>query len=391
MTDPPHEPNAPYLVFGSPSIGEEEVEEVVDSMRAAWLGTGPKVARFEERMRAYLGADHVVAVNSCTAALHLSMLVSDVGAGDEVITTAMTFVATANAIVHTGATPVLVDCEPDTGLIDPERIREAITPRTRAIVPVHLYGRACDMDAILAIAREHDLRVIEDAAHALETRYRGRKVGTIGDMTAFSFYVTKNVTTGEGGLVATSNAGLAARMKTLALHGLTSDAWMRFSDEGYRHYACVFPGYKYNMMDLQAAIGLHQLDRVDRWQERRRELWNRYDRAFAGLPVRTPPAPPDEPGTTHARHLYTLLIDRDEAGIDRDTLMRRLHELGVGSGVHYVGVHLHPYYRDRFGYEPEDFPNATRISERTLSIPFSPKLTDAEAERVIESVRSALG
>jgi dTDP-4-amino-4,6-dideoxygalactose transaminase len=379
-----------FLVFGAPLIGEAEIDEVVASMRAAWIGTGPKVARFEERMGEYLGAGHTVAVNSCTAALHLSMLAAGIEPGDEVITTAMTFVATANAILHAGATPVLVDVDRRTGLIDPDAIRAAVTSRTRAIVPVHMYGRPCDMDAIQAIAAEHDLRVIEDAAHALEARYRGRKIGTIGDLTAFSFYVTKNMTTGEGGMIATADPELAARTKTLALHGITADAWKRFSDEGYRHYQCVAPGFKYNMMDLQAAIGLHQLPRLEAWLARRAEIWERYDVAFADLPVETPAPPADEPGTTHARHLYTLLVDRDTAGIGRDTLMQRLHDRGVGTGVHYVGVHLHPYYRDTFGYAPDDFPNATHISERTLSIPLSPGLTDGDVDRVIEAVRDAL-
>lgn len=379
-----------FIVFGAPLIGEEEIDEVVASMRAAWIGTGPKVARFEEAVRDYLGAEHTVAVNSCTAALHLSMLAAGIEPGDEVITTAMTFVATANAIIHAGATPVLVDVDRATGLIDPDAIRAAITPRTRAIVPVHMYGRPCDMDAIQVLASEHGLLVIEDAAHALEARYEGRKIGTIGDLSAFSFYVTKNMTTGEGGMIATSDAGMAARIKTLALHGITADAWKRFTDQGYRHYQCVAPGFKYNMMDLQAAIGLHQLPRVDAWLDRRVEIWDRYDDAFADLPVETPAPAGDDPGTTHARHLYTLLVDPAVAGIERDEMMQRLHERGIGTGVHYVGVHLHPYYRDTFGYEPEDFPNATYISERTLSIPLSPKLTDRDADRVIEAVRDTL-
>jgi len=379
-----------FLVFGAPLIGEEEIDEVVASMRAAWLGTGPKVARFEELVRDYLGAEHTVAVNSCTAALHLAMLAAGIGPGDEVITTAMTFMATANAILHAGATPVLVDVDRRTGLIDVDGIRAAITPRTRAIVPVHMYGRPCDMDAIQALAAERGLRVIEDAAHALEARYRGRKIGTIGDVTAFSFYVTKNITTGEGGMVATADADVAARIKTLALHGITADAWKRFSDEGYRHYQCVEPGFKYNMMDLQAAIGIHQLPRIGGWLARRAEIWARYDAAFADLSLETPAPPADEPGTVHARHLYTLLVDRDAAGIGRDAFMQRLYERGIGTGVHYIGVHLHPYYRETFGLAPEDFPNATYISERTLSIPLSPKLTDGDVERVIEAVRDAL-
>lgn len=378
-----------FLVFGAPRIEEAEIEEVVASLRSGWLGTGPKVARFAEAFRDYVGAEHAVAVNSCTAALHLAMLAAGVGPGDEVITTAMTFVATANAILHTGAIPVLVDCDRETGLIDPDRMAEAVTPRTRAVVPVHLYGRPCEMDPILEIAHERDLLVVEDAAHAIEASYRERKVGTIGDLTCFSFYVTKNVTTGEGGMVTTDDPELAERIKVYALHGLTTDAWRRYSDEGYRHYHAVVAGFKYNMMDLQAAIGLHQLPRADAWLGRREEIWARYDEAFAGLPVTTPPPPASD--TVHARHLYTLLVERERCGVDRDGFMERLHRMKIGSGVHYLGVHLHPVYRERFGYEPDDFPNAAWISERTVSIPLSPKLDDEDVEDVIAAVRAACG
>lgn len=378
-----------FLVFGAPRIEDDEIAEVVDSLRSGWLGTGPKVAEFERRFGRYVGAEHAVAVNSCTAALHLSMLAAGVGAGDEVITTAMTFVATANAILHTGARPVLVDCDRRTGLIDPAAVARAVTPRTRAILPVHLYGRPCDMDAITEIADRHDLLVIEDAAHAIEARYHGRKVGTIGDLTCFSFYVTKNITTGEGGMVTTNDPELADRIKIYALHGLSRDAWRRYSDEGYRHYTAVVPGFKYNMMDLQAAIGLHQLPRIEAWHARRREIWRRYDRAFAGLPIGRPA--PEADGTRHARHLYTLRVDPDECGIDRDTFMQRLHDRKIGAGVHYLGVHLHPAYRERLGCEPEDFPNATWLSERTVSIPLSARLTDEDVADVVEAVRDSLG
>jgi dTDP-4-amino-4,6-dideoxygalactose transaminase len=377
-----------FLVFGAPQIEEAEINEVVDSLRSGWLGTGPKAARFEEAFRQYVGAEHAMAVNSCTAGLHLSMIVAGLGPGDEVITTPMTFCATVNSIIHTGATPVLVDCDRDTFLIDPQRIEDAITPRTRAIVPVHVCGRPCDMDAIMDIAARHNLLVIEDAAHAIETVYKGRKVGTIGHLTAFSFYVTKNVITGEGGMVTTNHPDFADKIKVYALHGMSKDAWKRFSDEGYKHYQVVFPGFKYNMMDLQAAIGLHQLARVDENLKRRDEIWQTYNRAFADLPVVLPA--PDEPDTVHARHLYTLMIDQERCGITRDEFMQRLYQLNIGTGVHYVGVHLHAYYRERFGYRPEDFPNATWISERTVSIPLSPKLTNRDVEDVIEAIREVL-
>lgn len=377
-----------FLVFGAPLIEQPEINEVVDTLRSGWLGTGPKVAKFEQIFREYVGAEHAVAVNSCTAGLHLSMVVAGLGSGDEVITTPMTFCATVNSIVHAGATPVLVDCHRETQLIDPQRIEDAITPRTRAIVPVHLCGRPCDMDAILEIAARHNLLVVEDAAHAIETVYKGRKVGTIGQLTAFSFYVTKNVVTGEGGMVTTNNRELAEKLKIYALHGMSRDAWKRFSESGYKHYQVIFPGFKYNMMDLQAAIGIHQLARVDANLKRRNEIWRMYNEAFADLPVGLPA--PDESDTVHARHLYTLMIDEEKCGVNRDEFMQRLHEMKIGSGVHYISVHLHPYYRERFGFRPEDFPNATWISERTVSLPLSPKLTDDEVGGVIDAVRSCV-
>jgi dTDP-4-amino-4,6-dideoxygalactose transaminase len=375
-----------YLVFGAPLIEEAEIEEVMDSMRSGWLGTGPKVARFEAAFREYTGAQYAMAVNSCTAGLHLSMLVAGLGPGDEVITTPMTFAATVNTIIHSGATPVLVDCDRETMLIDPQRIEDAVTPRTRAIVPVHLCGRPCDMDAIGDIARRHDIIVIEDAAHAIETVYKGRKIGNISHFTCFSFYSTKNVVTGEGGMVTTNNPDFADKIKIYGLHGMSRDAWKRFSDDGYKHYQVVFPGFKYNMMDLQAAIGLHQLARVNKTLQRRNEIWQIYDEAFADLPVGLPAL--DEPDTVHARHLYTLMIDKERCGLTRDEFMQKMHRLNVGTGVHYVGVHLHPYYRERFGFSERSFPNASWISERTVSIPLSPRLSSSDVEDVISAVRT---
>lgn len=378
-----------YLTFGAPCIGEEEIAEVVDSLRSGWIGTGPKVARFEAVVREYTGAEHAMALHSCTAALHLSMLVAGLGEGDEVITTPMTFAATVNAILHTGATPVLVDCDRDTQLIHPQRVEDAITPRTRAIVPVHLAGRICDMDAILDIARRHDLVVVEDAAHALEGVYRGRKIGNVSHLTCFSFYVTKNVTTGEGGMVTTNNPDFAGKIKTYGLHGLSRDAWKRFSDAGYRHYQVFYPGFKYNMMDLQAAIGIHQFKHLDAWLERRNRIWARYGEAFADLPVGLPA--PDDPETVHARHLYALMVDEERSGVSRDDFMARLHEMKIGTGVHYVGVHLQPYYGVAFGWTGEQFPNATWISERTVSLPLSPGMTDGDVEDVVAAVRTVVG
>ena len=374
-----------YLTFGAPQIGAAEIDEVVDSLKSGWLGTGPKAAQFEKMFREYIGANYAMALNSCTAGLHLAMLVAGLKPGDEVITSPMTFCATVNTIIHVGATPVLVDCDKDTQLIDPQCIEDAITPKTRAIVPIHLAGRPCNMDAISDIAQRHDLLVIEDAAHAIETVYKGQKIGNISHLTCFSFYVTKNVVTGEGGMVTTNNPDFADKIKMYGLHGMSRDAWKRFSDDGYKHYQVVFPGFKYNMMDIQAAIGIHQLQRVEENWIRRDQIWQMYNQALADLPIGLPAV--DEEDTVHGRHLYTLMIDEKKAGLTRDQFMQRLHEQNIGTGVHYLGVHLHPYYRDRFGYQPEQFPNATWLSERTVSIPLSPKLTNGDVEDVEKVIR----
>jgi len=378
-----------FLVFGSPAIDEAEIAEVVATLRSGWIGTGPRVARFEEMFREYTGAAHAIALNSCTAALHLSMVVSGIGPGDEVITSPMTFCATANAVVHTGARPIFVDVEPDTGNIDPERIEAATSPRTKVILPVHYAGRPCRMDEIEATARRHGLLLIEDAAHAVEAVYRNRKIGTIGDLTCFSFYVTKNVVTAEGGMVTTNNGEAAARIKMYGLHGLSEGAWRRFSDEGYKHYEVLVPGFKYNMTDLQAALGVHQLGRIALNGKRRQQIWARYDEAFADLPVIRPAPVPD--GIVHARHLYTILVKTEETGKSRDQVLDELICLNIGTGVHYTALHLHPYYRDTFGYKRGDFPNAEYIGDRTLSLPFSAKLTDGDVEDVIAAVRSVFG
>jgi dTDP-4-amino-4,6-dideoxygalactose transaminase len=374
-----------FLVFGSPLIEEEEIREVVATLRSGWIGTGPRVARFERLFKEYIGCREAVAVSSCTAALHLAMVVSGVGPGHEVITTPMTFGATANSIVHTGARPVFVDVEPDTGNIDPQLIEKAITPRTRAILPVHYAGRPCRIDAIESLARRHGLLLVEDAAHAVEAVHQGRKIGTIGDLTCFSFYATKNVTTAEGGMITTGDPELAAKIKMYALHGLSQDAWRRFSDEGYKHYEVRVAGYKYNMTDLQAALGLHQLARIERNARRRAEIWARYDAAFKDLPVERPA--PVEPGSVHGRHLYTIILKTDAIGRTRDQVLNELTRLQIGVGVHYTALHLHPYYRETFGHRPGDFPNAEWIGARTLSLPFSGKLTDEDVEDVIAAVR----
>jgi dTDP-4-amino-4,6-dideoxygalactose transaminase len=379
---------AEYLVFGSPELLDPEIDEVVATLRSCWIGTGPRVHAFEGAFREYVGAQHAVAVHSCTAALHLSMLTIGLRPGDEVIVPAMTFAATANAVIHAGGRPVLADVDRATMCLDPADVGRRITPRTRVIIPVHFAGRPCDMDALSALAARHDLRVIEDCAHAIETRYHGRHAGTLGDLGTFSFYVTKNVVTGEGGMVTTGKPAWASRIKTLALHGLSADAWQRFSDEGFKHYEVIEPGFKYNMMDLQAALGLHQLARVETNLARRQQIWARYDRAFAGLPAQTPP--PEAEGTRHARHLYTLLLDLDRLRVGRDEVLRALHHQHIGTGVHYRALHLHSYYQKTFGYQRGDLPHAEWISDRTLSLPLSAKLTNEDVEDVIFAVSQTL-
>ena len=377
----------PTVIFGSPLIGDDEIEAVVETLRSSWIGTGPRVQEFEQAARNYTGARYTAAVASCTAALHLSMVVGGIQPGDEVITTTLTFAATANSIIHAGAVPVLVDVERDTMNIDPAAIEAAISPRTRAIIVVHFAGRPCNMDAVEAIAAKHDLLVIEDAAHAFEAEYKGRRIGTISPLTCFSFYVTKNITTGEGGMIASNRPELIDKVKQYALHGLSADAWSRFSDKRYKHYEVTFPGFKYNMTDVQAALGLVQLGKIDGWLARRNEIWQQYNEAFADLPCTLPA--PEEQNTRHARHLYTIIVDTDSASVDRDTLITRMAGFGIGTGVHYRGIHLHQYYREQFGMKPEDFPNASWISDRTMSLPLSAKLSDSDVDRVIGALRSS--
>ncbi len=388
MPDKPIRPKDKFLVFGSPRLGDEEIQEVVASMKSGWLGTGPKVARFENEFKAYRGAAHAQAVNSCTAALHLSLLAAGLKPGDEVITTALTFCATVNAIIHSGATPVLVDVDPATMNMDPERVRAKITSKTKAIVPVHFAGRPCDMDALCGLAEKHGLTIIEDCAHAIESEYKGRKTGTFGAFGCFSFYVTKNIVTGEGGMVLARDAAHAGRIKTLALHGMSQDAWKRFSDEGYKHYQVVEAGFKYNMMDLQAAIGIHQLARIEEFWLARKKVWAEYMSAFSRLPLGLPS--PEEPGTRHAYHLFTVLVDEAKTGVSRDAFLSRMNGENVGVGVHYLSIPEHPYYQKTFGWKPEDYPHAMRIGRQTVSLPISAKLTEEDRRDVVAAVEKSL-
>lgn len=377
-----------FLVFGSPRITEDEIEEVVSCLRSGWIGTGPRVAEFERRFAGYKGSEHAVAVNSCTAALHLSILAAGIKPGDEVITTPLTFCASVNAIIHAGATPVLADVNPRSMNIDPESVRAKITARTKAILPVHFAGRACDMDPLCALADEHGLTIIEDCAHAIETEYHGRKAGCFGDFGCFSFYVTKNIITGEGGLILARKPEHAARLKVLALHGMSSDAWNRFGDSGYKHYLVTEAGFKYNMMDLQASLGLRQLDKVEAYWLRREAIWARYMDALADLPLTLPA--PVEADTRHAYHLYSVMVDETRAGISRDAFLTAMTKEKIGVGVHYLSIPEHPYYQDRFGWSPQDYPHARDIGRQTVSLPLSAKLTDADVDGVIAAVRKVL-
>ena len=377
-----------FLVFGQPCIEQPEMDEVLDCMRKAWLGTGPKVHQFEENFAAYKAIPYATALNSCTAALHMAFMALNLQPGDEVISTAMTFCATINTIIHAGATPVLADIDPETQCIDPASIEAKITPKTKAIAVVHFAGRPCAMDAIMALAHKYHLYVIEDCAHAIETEYHGQRAGCIGDLGCFSFYSTKNVVTGEGGMVISRNQQFIDRIKIMALHGMSADAWARFSDAGYKHYQVVDLGFKYNMMDLQAAIGIHQLARVEQNWLKRKHIWERYMQAFAGLPITLPA--PVEPNTRHAFHLFTVRVQKERTGLDRDAMLVALHKRNIGSGVHYLAIPEHPFYQQRFGWKLEDTPQAVSLGRETLSLPLSPKMNAQDIDDVIEGVSAIL-
>ena len=389
-------PAPPFLPFALPEIGEDEIAEVVDALRSGWITTGPKAARFEGDFAAFLGDEtrgerlHCVAVNSATAGLHLALEALGIGPGDEVVTTTHTFTATAEVVRYLGADVKLVDIDPATLNIDPLAVRAAITPRTKAIVPVHFGGLAADMPAILALAREHGLKVVEDAAHALPTTSGGQLVGTLGsDATVFSFYANKTITTGEGGMLVTRDAALARRARVMRLHGMNRDAFDRFTSRAPSwYYEVVTPGFKYNLTDIAAALGIQQLRRAHAFQRRRDELARLYDAAFAGLPLVRPPAAPA--GELHAWHLYVLRL-ADGAGIGRDAFIERLFAAGIGCSVHYIPLHLHPYWRERYALRSADFPHSQRAYERTVSLPLYPRMSEADVQRVAQAVRQALG
>jgi dTDP-4-amino-4,6-dideoxygalactose transaminase len=394
MNPPPAAP--PFLPFALPDIGEEEIAEVVDSLRSGWVTTGPKARRFEQDFARFLGdasggeALHCVAVNSATAGLHLALEALGVGPGDEVITTTHTFTATAEVARYLGADVKLVDIDPATLNIDPAAIEAAITPRTKAIIPVHFAGLAADMPAILDIARRHGLRVVEDAAHALPTTCEGALVGTLdSDATVFSFYANKTITTGEGGMLVTRDAALARRAQVMRLHGMSRDAFDRFTAKVPSWtYEIVAPGFKVNLTDIAASLGIHQLTKAHAFQRRRAEIAAAYDDGFTGLPLVTPPRPRE--GDTHAWHLYVLRL-ADGVTLSRDALIERLFDAGIGCSVHYIPLHLQPYWRDRYALAPAMFPHSQRAYEHSLSLPIYPRMGDGDVQRVVDAVRSALG
>lgn len=372
-----------FLPFSPPSIGEDEIKEVVDTLRSDWLTTGPKTKRFEEAFRERLGSPAALALNSCTAALHLGLAALGVGRGDEVITTTMTFAASVNIIEHLGGRPVLVDVEPDTLNIDPAQVEEKITTRTKAVLPVHFAGHPAAMDQIFELAGDNNLGVLEDAAHALPAVYRGKAIGSGDNPAAFSFYATKNLTTAEGGML-TGSEELLEQARVLSLHGMSRDAWKRYEQGGSWYYEVVSPGYKYNMTDIQAALGLHQLRRLEGFQRRRREVVRTYNDAFSGCEALELPVERAE--VEHAWHLYVLRLRPEALTIDRAQFIRELESRNIGTSVHFIPVHLHPYYRDKYGYAAGDFPVAYENYRRLLSLPLSPRLTDEDLADVIEAV-----
>jgi dTDP-4-amino-4,6-dideoxygalactose transaminase len=379
------------LPFSPPLIGDDEIAEVLDTLRSDWITTGPKVRRFEADFAAFIGAPAAAAVSSATDAMLVGLAALGVGPGDEVITTPMTFCSTVHVIEHLGARPVLADVAPDTLNIDPDHVARAITPRTRGIMPVHLYGHPCEMDALHDLADKHNLFVLEDAAHSLPARYRGRMIGVPrdqgsggrGQLTAFSFYATKNLTTAEGGML-TGEQELIDRARIWSLHGMSRDAYKRYSAEGSWYYEVILPGFKCNMTDIQAALGLQQLRKLDGFQARRREIVRRYNEAFATCDaVQTPVERPD---VASAWHIYALRLNLGRLSIDRARFIEELKARNIGTSVHFIPIHLHPYYRDKYGYKPDDFPVAFREYQRLISLPLNLRMSDRDIEDVIEAV-----
>jgi dTDP-4-amino-4,6-dideoxygalactose transaminase len=372
------------LIFGSPVLGEAEIASVSDCLRSRWIGVGARVEKFQHEFARYKGAPYAAAVSSGTAAIHLALVALGIGAGDEVIAPTMTFCSTVHSIVHTGAKPALVDCQSSTFNIDPDAIKRRITSRTKAIIVVHMCGRCCDMEPILKIARKHNLRVIEDCAHAIESNYHGNPAGLMGDIGCFSFYPTKNMTTGDGGMVITRSKRLFQRVKTLSLHGITADAWTRYVG-GSSGYKVLEAGFKYNMTDIAAALGLPQLEGIEARWARREKIWRLYADRLKEFPLILPPPP--EPDTRHAYHLYTPLLVPHTLKVPREKVIAALRAENILAGIHFVPVHLHPYYRQRFRFRPSDFPNASMVGMRTLSLPLTPAMSGDDVSDVCTALQ----
>lgn len=372
-----------FLSFSPPLISEEEINEVIDTLKSEWITTGPKTKKFEDEFKNYFNAPAALALNSCTAALHTSLMALGIGQGDEVITTPMTFCSTVNVIEHVGARPVLVDVEADTLNIDPEKIERAITPRTKAIIPVHYSGHPVELDYIYEIAEKYNLFVIEDAAHAVAAKYKGRFIGSSSNPVCFSFYATKNLTTAEGGML-TGNPEFIEKARVISLHGMSRDAWKRYSKEGSWYYEVVTPGFKYNMTDIQASLGIWQLKKLERFQARRREIVKMYNEHFSKEEALEIPV--ERPYVEHAWHLYVLRLNTGALKIGRNEFIEELAKRNIGTSVHFIPVHIHPYYRKKYNYKPEDFPVAYSNYLRMVSIPLCPKLTDNDVYDVIEAV-----
>lgn len=374
-----------FLPYNLPMLGDEEINEIIDTLKSNWITKGPKTAQFEKMFAEYVGAKYAVAMNSCTAALHVALVCAGIGPGDEVITTPFTFCSTVNTIIHVGATPVFVDIDPATYCIDVAKIEEAITPKTRAIVPVHYAGQACDMDSIMDIAQRHGLFVLEDAAHAVYTQYKGRMIGSIGNATAFSFYATKNLTTAEGGMLTTDDEQLAEKARIISLHGMSHNAWNRYAATGSWYYEVEYPGFKYNMTDIQASLGIHQLEKLEAMQGLRARWADMYNKAFADIPeIITPYV---APWTRPSWHIYAIQVDDEKLTIGRDQFIEELKAENIGTSVHFIPVHMHPYYKERFGFSEGDYPITEKVYSRILSLPLYPSMKQSDVEDVIYAVK----
>lgn len=377
-----------YIPFHKSDIRQEEFDEVIETLKSGWITRGPRTAQFEEAFREYIGCKHAIGINSCTAGLHLGLAALNVGPGDEVITSPITFPSTASVIIHQGATPVFVDVRKDNMNIDVGKIPGAITDRTKAIIPVHFAGHPCEMDELLQLSRERNIPVVEDAAHAIESVYKGKKIGTLSTVTAFSFYATKNITTGEGGMVCTERDDLAEIMRVMSLHGISKDAWKRYDKNGFQHWEMIVPGYKYNMFDIQAALGIHQLRRIDEFWNRRKRWTQLYNELFSDLEEITPLSVSDDVKTAH--HLYVAILNTDRLKIDRDRVLEQIQNQEIGVSVHFRALHLHPYFREKRGFDRGMFPVAEYLTDRIVSLPLFPKMTEQMVRRVASVTRQII-